>query len=45
MKQGKIQTMALRYHLSLVGAAEGCDLLICVFNGKIKRSQPAAAPA
>jgi hypothetical protein len=26
------------------GAAEGCNLLILVFNDKIKRSQPAAAP-
>jgi hypothetical protein len=44
MKQGKIQTMALRYHSSHVGAAEGCDLLIFVFKIKIKRSQPSAAP-
>ncbi|WP_212760564.1 hypothetical protein, partial [Pseudomonas fluorescens] len=31
-----------------VGAAEGCDLLILLFDGpkrpKIKRSQPSAAP-
>ncbi|PTT25641.1 DUF4381 domain-containing protein [Pseudomonas sp. HMWF021] len=27
-----------------VGAAEGCDLLILLFKGKIKRSQPSAAP-
>jgi hypothetical protein len=27
-----------------VGAAEGCDLLILIFNGKVKRSQPSAAP-
>ncbi|MNN56783.1 hypothetical protein D3C81_1717330 [compost metagenome] len=27
-----------------VGAAAGCDLLILLFNIKIKRSQPAAAP-
>jgi hypothetical protein len=27
-----------------VGAAEGCDLLILIFNSKIKRSQPSAAP-
>jgi hypothetical protein len=26
------------------GAAAGCDLLMLVFNDKIKRSQPAAAP-
>jgi hypothetical protein len=26
------------------GAAEGCDLLILLFKGKIKRSQPSAAP-
>jgi hypothetical protein len=26
-----------------VGAAEGCDLLILFFTGKIKRSQPSAA--
>jgi hypothetical protein len=29
---------------SLVGAAEGCDLLMLFFIIKIKRSQPAAAP-
>jgi hypothetical protein len=30
----------------IVGAAEGCDLLILFFGGseKIKRSQPSAAP-
>jgi hypothetical protein len=28
----------------LVGAAEGCDLLILFFTINVKRSQPAAAP-
>ncbi|CAI8912564.1 hypothetical protein EMIT0P218_30323 [Pseudomonas sp. IT-P218] len=28
----------------LVGAAEGCDLLICFEKIKVKRSQPSAAP-
>jgi hypothetical protein len=27
-----------------VGAAEGCDLLILLFKGNVKRSQPSAAP-
>jgi hypothetical protein len=30
--------------VSNVGAAAGCDLLILIFQSKIKRSQPAAAP-
>jgi hypothetical protein len=29
---------------NVVGAAEGCDLLILTFKNKIKRSQPSAAP-
>jgi hypothetical protein len=29
---------------ALVGAAEGCDLLILLLINKIKRSQPSAAP-
>jgi Domain of unknown function (DUF4381) len=35
-------SMPLKHHF--VGAAEGCDLLILLFKGKIKRSQPSAAP-
>jgi hypothetical protein len=30
---------------TLVGAAEGCDLLILLLKIKVKRSQPSAAPA
>jgi hypothetical protein len=30
----------LPHTAALVGAAEGCDLLILIFKNKIKRSQP-----
>ncbi|CAI8854654.1 hypothetical protein EMIT0P395_240057 [Pseudomonas sp. IT-P395] len=34
---------SLENRLAHVGAAEGCDLLILLYNHNIKRSQPSAA--